>query len=67
MGVGVIGGMGASLDVEDDGGAGISESRFKDDVSSLGVLEDLSRIANDLLVLDLSGGDADFVGKIGED
>ena len=45
----------------------MAESRFKDDVLSLGVPDDLSRKANeDLLAFDLNTGDAGFAGVIGE-
>ena len=54
-------GIGASLDVEDDGGE-IPESSFKDSVSSLGVENDFDCMADeDLLVFDLSAEDAGFI------
>ena len=57
-------GIGASLDVEDEGGGETPESRFKDSVSSLA--NDFDRMADgDLLDLDLSAGDAGFVYEIG--
>jgi hypothetical protein len=62
MGVGVMCGIGASLDVEDEDGGEITGSRFKDSVSSLGVGNDLDE---DLLIFDLSAGDAGFVFEIG--
>jgi hypothetical protein len=64
MGVGVMWGIGASLDVEDEGGGETPESGFKDSVSSLA--NDFDRMADgDLLDLDLSAGDAGFVYEIG--
>ena len=63
MGVGVMWGIGASLDVEDEGGGETPESVFKDSVSSLGVANDM--VDDDLLVFDLSAGDAGFVYEIG--
>jgi hypothetical protein len=61
-------GIGASLDVEDEVGGEIPGSRFKDSVSSLGVANDFGE---DLVIFDLSTGDAGFVfeiegGRIGD-
>lgn len=54
-------GIGASLDVEDDGGE-IPESGFNDSVSSLGAENDFECMADeDLLVFDLSAEDAGFI------
>ena len=67
MGVGLMGGIGVSLDVEDDGGGGIVESRSKDDVLSFGVPDDLNRSADEgLLDFGLSGGDEGFGCETGE-
>jgi len=70
MGVGVMWGIGASLDVEDEGGVEAPESAFKDSVSILGVTNDLDcfdcTAGEDLLVSKLSAGDAGIVYKVGE-
>jgi len=61
-------GIGASLEVEDEGGGEILGSGFKDSVSSLGVANDFGCLADmDFLVFDLSAGDAGFVYEIGGD
>ena len=61
-------GIGASLDVEDEGGGEILVSGFKDCVSILGVANDFVRKAEeDLLVFDLSAGDGEFVYELGDE
>ena len=61
MGVGVMWGIGALLDAEDEGGE-IPESCFKESVSSFGVANDLDCVADeDLLVFDLSAEDVGFI------
>jgi hypothetical protein len=68
MGLGLIKGIGASLEVDDDGGGVKPESGFKDDVSTLGPLECFSRIAGGALTtFRPSTRDADPIGEIGED
>ena len=62
-----MGGIGVSLDVEDDGGGGLVESRSKDDVLSFGVPDDLNRSADEgFLDFGLSAGDEGFECETGE-
>ena len=61
-------GIGASLDVEDEGGGDIPVSGFKDCVSIFGVANDFVRKdEEDLLVFDLSSGDGGFVYEVGDE
>lgn len=61
-----MGGIGVSLDVEEDGGGGL-ESRSKDDVLSFGVPDDLNRSADEgLLDFGLSAGGEGFGCETGE-
>jgi hypothetical protein len=66
MGVGVMWGIGASLEVEDEGGVEMPVSGFKGCVSILGVANGFVCKAK-LLVFDLSAGDAEFVYKVGDE
>ena len=61
-------GIGASLDVEDEGGGETTVSGFKACVSILGVENDFACDADgDLLVFGLSIGDEGFVFEVGDD
>jgi hypothetical protein len=61
-------GIGASLDVEDEGGGEMLVSGFKDCVSILGVANDfVCKPEEDLLVFDLSAGDGGFVYEVGDE
>ena len=61
-------GIGASLDVEDEGGGEIPVSDFKDCVSIFGVANDfVCKGGGDLLVFDLSSGDGGFVYEVGDE
>ena len=64
----MIWGIGASLDVEDEGGVEMPVLGFKDCVSILGVANDfVCEDEEDLLVLDLSTGDGGFVYEVGDE
>ena len=61
-------GIGASLDVEDEGGGEIPVSRFKDCVSILGVENDfVCKAEEDSMVFDPSAGDAGLVYEVGDE
>ena len=61
-------GIGASLDVEDEGGGEIPVSCFKGCVSILGVTNDfVCKTGEDFLVFGWSGGDGGFVYEIGDE
>lgn len=61
-------GIGASLDVEDDGGGEIPVSRFKDCVSIWGVENDfVCKAEEDSMVFNPSAGDAGFVYEVGDE
>lgn len=61
-------GIGASLDVEDEGGGEIPGSGFKDCVSILGVENDfVCKAEEDLLVFGLSAGDGGSVYEVGDE
>jgi hypothetical protein len=66
MGLGLVKGIGVSLDVEDDGGGVIPESRSSDDVSTLGPSEGLRRIAG-LPTLRPSARGGGLIGETGGD
>jgi hypothetical protein len=55
------------LDVKEGSRGDMAESRFREDMLSRGVPDDLSRRANeDLLALDLNAGGAGFAGDTGD-
>jgi hypothetical protein len=61
MGVGIMWGIGLSLDVENERGE-MPESGFKDSVSSFGVANDIDCVADEgLLVFDFSTKGAGFI------
>ena len=61
-------GIGASLDVDDEGGGEILVSCFKDCVSILGVENDfVCKAGEDLSVFDLSAGDGGSVYEVGDE
>jgi len=61
-------GIGASLDVEDEGGGEVPVSGFKDCVSILGAANDfVCKAEEDLLVFDLRAGDGGFVYEVGDE